>query len=139
MTTRVHRLSDVDMMSATAVCAVCGPTAIRVRRNGKAHECMTVRLRNRGRGGNPATPGTRRLSTYGLTDEDYLAMLAGSGGACQICRQPMDPPHVDHCHATGVVRGLLCRSCNLGIGFLKDDPAVLTAALNYLRTQRPGA
>jgi hypothetical protein len=127
----LHVLTDIDVEAATAECAVCGPTRIRVRRNGKSHECITVRRRNRGAGGG-ASPPQRRFRNYGLTEEDYQALLDRSGGLCEICRDPLDSPNVDHCHATGRVRGLLCRACNTGIGHLKDDPAVLLAALNYL-------
>lgn len=43
------------------------------------------------------------------------------------------PLVVDHDHTTGAVRGLLCSACNTGIGHLKDDPAVVAAALHYLK------
>mgnify|MGYP001576209901 CR=1 FL=1 len=44
--------------------------------------------------------------------------------------------HIDHNHTTGAVRGLLCTQCNVGVGMLKDSPAVLRAAANYLETGR---
>lgn len=76
---------------------------------------------------------------YGLTIEDYDAMLENQGGSCAICNTT-DPRghgrfHVDHNHKTGVVRGLLCTDCNTGIGSLKDSPEHLRAAAIYLETQ----
>ena len=76
---------------------------------------------------------------YGLTREDYEAMLTEQGGLCLICRKPMDPPAVDHDHATGAVRGLLCRSCNSAIGLLGDDPQMLQRAIEYLTKSSSGA
>src|SRR5262249_16683660 len=60
-----------------------------------------------------------RLKTrYGLSAEEYSAMLARQRYACGICERPfVSTPHVDHCHTTRWVRGLLCRSCNFGLGY----------------------
>ena len=77
---------------------------------------------------------TKRLQKhYGLSDEDYDTLLAKQGGACAICRRrPRGRLCVDHCHLTGMVRGLLCRKCNLGLGCLVDDAASLISAFAYL-------
>jgi len=72
-------------------------------------------------------------NAYGITLEDYDALLATQGGVCVICHNGTDEPlHVDHDHTTGKVRGLLCSNCNTGIGLLKDDPVRLRAAADYL-------
>lgn len=76
-----------------------------------------------------------------ISVEEYRALLEQQGGVCAICAQP-DPKRelsVDHCHETGRVRGLLCQSCNWGIGLLKDDPTLIEAALNYLVSRRSPA
>ena len=83
------------------------------------------------------------LWTFGITLEQYEQMLADQGGVCAVCGKTETEIHpqskkvrnlnVDHCHHTGKVRGLLCNSCNRGIGLLNDDPAVLRNALNYLQ------
>ncbi len=92
-----------------------------------------------------ANPGRRRnydrkslLKKHGITPEEFDAMLAEQDGLCAICGT--DEPggygifHVDHCHDTGKVRGLLCHHCNLGIGNLGDDAdRVLSAAAYLLR------
>jgi Recombination endonuclease VII len=74
-------------------------------------------------------------NTYGMSPEDYARLLAGQGGVCAICQRPPSEARlcVDHCHATGQIRGLLCRSCNGALGFLRDDENVAMAAAAYLR------
>lgn len=78
---------------------------------------------------------------YGLTEADYVAMLAKQGGLCAICRKPQsvrrqnktpDRLAIDHDHATGKVRGLLCHNCNHALGKMRDDPSLLRAAIAYL-------
>jgi len=73
--------------------------------------------------------------TFGITPEDYDAMLEKQGGCCAICRREARTDtslHVDHCHETGAIRGLLCFDCNAGLGKFQDDPAILQAAIAYL-------
>jgi len=80
-------------------------------------------------------PRLRRfeLKRYGITVAEYDALLQKQGGVCAICRKHSKRRLcVDHCHRTGMVRGLLCVSCNLGLGSLKEDQASLVAALAYL-------
>lgn len=80
------------------------------------------------------------LLEYGLTADDIKRMEDSQGGRCRICHQPPDrgifgqPPklHVDHNHATGEVRGMLCSGCNTGIGMLQEDPLRLFASIEYL-------
>lgn len=74
----------------------------------------------------------------GMAIETYKAMLDSQGGACAICTKPfggakLSRPHVDHCHQSGVVRGLLCGRCNSMLGFAGDAPSVLASAAGYLR------
>ena len=76
---------------------------------------------------------------YGITPERYDDMLAAQGGVCAVCGTPPEDPrgyrmHVDHCHDTGRVRGILCGSCNRGMGNFGDDIARLEAAIRYLQT-----
>jgi hypothetical protein len=74
----------------------------------------------------------RRLKkVYGLTLEAYNEMQKVG---CQICGTKDETLHVDHCHRTGKVRGLLCGICNRGLGFFRDDPAKLRKAATYLET-----
>ena len=80
---------------------------------------------------------TRRLRIYGLTPEEHDALLARQGDQCAICGEPGTPwPDrnltIDHCHDSDVVRGLLCRGCNFGLGSFKDNPDRLLKAIKYL-------
>jgi Recombination endonuclease VII len=80
-----------------------------------------------------ARPEKRLAQVYGLSPQDYDAMLAEQGGVCAICKtRPDKPLFVDHSHATGKVRGLLCRPCNFSLGFMRDDPRLTAAATEYL-------
>lgn len=79
-------------------------------------------------------------TTYGLTPEAFDAIVEAQGGRCAICLGD-DPGvkgvwHVDHCHDTNAVRGLLCTNCNTGLGQFKDDPDVLRRAVDYLEKAR---
>jgi hypothetical protein len=80
----------------------------------------------------PTYKGDRRKAqwiktSYGLTWEQYQDLVKAAKGICEVCEQPFGKrgPFVDHCHTTGVVRGLLCSKCNLAEGYLKTPEAVL--------------
>jgi hypothetical protein len=61
-------------------------------------------------------------------------MLEKQSGLCAICRQlPNGQWNIDHNHATGAVRGILCSMCNRGLGQFRDDARLLRAAIDYLR------
>jgi hypothetical protein len=68
---------------------------------------------------------------YGLTLEEYDALLASQGGGCAICGN-LDADNVDHDHETGRVRGILCWDCNIALGKFADDEERLLAAGTYL-------
>jgi len=77
----------------------------------------------------------RRLKkNYNMTIEDYESLLLSQSGRCAICfTLPGDQKLVvDHCHKTNTVRGLLCSSCNRGIGLLQDSLLVVRSAVEYL-------
>jgi hypothetical protein len=78
------------------------------------------------------------LKRYGMTPDEYDAMYEAQGGRCAICNRhetecQRGQLQVDHCHETGVVRGLLCGLCNTAIGKMGDDPERLIVAAHYLR------
>lgn len=70
---------------------------------------------------------------YGISPEQFKQLLERQNYACAICEQPFrGTPHVDHCHLTRWVRGLLCRPCNTGLGNYRDNPAFAYKAGAYL-------
>jgi len=71
---------------------------------------------------------------YGIGAADVDAMIAAQGGVCAICGAAA-PEHVDHDHATGKVRGVLCFNCNGGLGQFRDRVDVMQRAIAYLRGQ----
>lgn len=70
---------------------------------------------------------------YGLSADTYEKILENQQGCCAICLLKMTKtPHVDHCHKSKKVRGLLCFNCNRAIGHMQDDPAIAKRAASYL-------
>lgn len=81
---------------------------------------------------NRKNPETRLKRLYGLSLEQWDEMVLNRGGMCDICG--LDAKLcVDHDHITNKIRGLLCATCNQGIGLLKDSSAVTQLATNYLK------
>lgn len=79
---------------------------------------------------------------YGIGLEDYEALYLKQAGLCAVCKKPETSVHqgtgrvralaVDHCHSVNKVRGLLCFTCNIGLGSFKDNPQTLLNAVEYL-------
>lgn len=86
-----------------------------------------------------------RRRNYGVSPEQYAALLKEQNDACAICERPetalrKGKPRsicVDHDHETGRVRGLLCSDCNRAVGLLNDDIRLLARASYYLEAHRP--
>jgi ribosomal protein S14 len=101
-------------------------------------ECTKIRVTKNHR----KNPGKQRNNDlkrlYGINLEDYNKLLTEQNNCCAICGA--DKPggknpsfNVDHCHTTGKVRGLLCKSCNIALGEFKDDVDTLQKAVLYLQ------
>jgi len=109
--------------------------------DGKEAQCKTCVAeyrRNRWRA-NHVQGGQRAMHLwvkYKMRPEEYDALVIAQDGKCAICAQPPKPKEkylsVDHCHETGLIRGLLCASCNVGLGNLGDTAERLEKALAYL-------
>lgn len=86
----------------------------------------------------------QRFKKYGLTEESYNQMLEQQINKCGICEKELvrtselhkNPINIDHCHETGKVRGLLCNTCNTGLGGFKDSVDNLMNAIQYLKNSK---
>lgn len=70
--------------------------------------------------------------TYGITQYEFDVLASKQNYSCLICTRKPKRLVVDHDHGTGEIRGLLCASCNCGIGYLRDDPSIVHSAYRYL-------
>lgn len=131
-------------------CSLCGeikpPTGFYMRspssgggRCSECKECSKKRSRETGRKRRARDPeghlASYRKWAYGLTAAAFDALHRAQDGACAMCSEPFGDPrkaHVDHCHDTGEVRGLLCHGCNHVLGMANDRPEVLRAGIDYL-------
>ena len=116
-----------------------------------ANECKACSLKNRKEHyeqNRDRILANHRFRSYGLSKEEYLEMLDNQNGTCAICKREewarasvtnkVKALAVDHNHETGNVRGLLCRSCNLAIGYFEDNPKSLDEAIKYLEKAGEG-
>lgn len=75
------------------------------------------------------------IGQYGLSPETFGILLGKQEGLCAICTRVLTPgkgTHIDHCHADGAVRGLLCARCNPMLGLAGDDARILQRGVEYL-------
>lgn len=73
--------------------------------------------------------------TYNITMDDKIRMRDSQSNKCAICGKIFvddKSAHVDHCHTTNKVRGLLCRSCNTALGFFRDNADIMKTAIEYI-------
>ena len=92
------------------------------------------------------TPGSQKDSflkaIYGITLLEWQQMVSAQKSCCAICATALDlgrHTHVDHCHKTGAVRGILCRRCNLFLGYYEklNIPDIFDRVRKYLSSGRP--
>jgi hypothetical protein len=77
---------------------------------------------------------TRRKLFYGITKEEFFNLLEEQNYLCAICKIDINKSaHVDHCHSSKKIRGLLCSNCNKGLGMFKDNIKFLESAIQYLK------
>lgn len=77
----------------------------------------------------------RMKHLYGVTFDQYNELIKQQNGKCKICDAQLDfdrHAHIDHCHKTKEIRGVLCGNCNSGLGHFKDNVEILRRAIEYL-------
>lgn len=138
-----RRLASLRARKASRLpCEVCGKPVAAERRGNAiycSYECKKVGNRSNSLKAKRDQQDTNRLWNYGVTREQFDAKLAEQGGSCAICGTTEwggkdNRPHTDHDHVTNRFRGVLCGSCNYGLGCFKDNSERLAAAIAYLKT-----
>lgn len=79
-----------------------------------------------------------RIRSYNITEENFNNLLEKQKNHCAICKIPLDFDnpymlHIDHCHKSGKIRGLLCHHCNNILNFSSENPFILIKAMKYLK------
>jgi hypothetical protein len=133
-----------DRRNPTGLYGWCKNCAKEKAREYRANNLEKVReSQKRARQKRPHVYWAKNLrSAFGITLEDYERMFNEQKGMCAVCGCKETEIHprsnalrrlaVDHCHQTGRVRGLLCNRCNRAIGLFRDDPQIISNAINYL-------
>jgi len=112
-------------------CPKCGSSNF--REDGRCRPCA-ARRKAAWRAANPdKVQAADRRKNYGITKGQFDALFTAQHGVCAICKEG-EANSVDHCHATGRIRALLCRACNAGLGLLGENSERLLAAAEYLRS-----
>ena len=107
------------------------------------YQTNKVRIRERKQAGPPTSIEKMRQYSlkynYGISPEEYAKMLHAQGNSCFLCGRPHGESMaerlcVDHNHDTGKIRGLLCRRCNVGIGYLQEDHELIRRTADYVES-----
>lgn len=136
---------DPTRQQKLRLCTSCGVTKKTSEFRSQATPdtpCLSCLGGRRSRFNYPKTPEKHRRhreeikALYGLDEQTYYELLKAQSGKCPGCGEPPNDRNlaVDHCHAAGVVRGLLCIDCNLALGRVKDSVETLRNLISYLLT-----
>jgi hypothetical protein len=104
--------------------------------NARCRECHKLYCNVNWHAKTPIEKQASRVRTmYGMDPQDYIAMHEQQAGKCAVCQNEPTTQrglHLDHCHETGAIRGLLCHNCNVALGCFNDSPALMMRAIKYL-------
>jgi hypothetical protein len=142
----IERKKLSESIKKSPKCPTCGETDVAKfyldkdgRRTTKTcRECHKKACKQRWHARDWLDRWASRNYKYGVTKEYLIELYQEQDGKCKICSEVPSTQrglHVDHCHESGKVRGLLCHGCNVALGSFKDDPDLLTKAIEYLRSK----
>jgi hypothetical protein len=130
----IHKIIEKDVDSLKGVCSRCGPVALKktIRKKYTQYQCAIAYRESND------TQNQRRsgVNTHGLNPSEVSEFV--SDKVCNVCKTDLDVC-VDHNHETHKLRGVLCRTHNLGLSFFGDDPVLLRRAADYLEGRLPVA
>lgn len=123
-------------------CRIC-MSAYKVKHRARNRKRLNKKSHDHYHANKEAICKQRYLEKYGITIEERDAILANQGNVCWICGELPNfrwgkKLMTDHCHTTGVVRGMLCHYCNAAIGSMRDNPMLLERAELYLKVNGAG-
>lgn len=143
--------SKYYIKKSTGYCSICASIKTHTKlasteKEKKCRLCNNIRditeFNKKGRHTNSVCIHCKNLhSVFKLNSNEYEIMLKLQDYSCAICKSTLSHIHqngkkvklaVDHCHKTGIIRGLLCTSCNIGLGNFKDNKNFLKNAIKYL-------
>lgn len=132
-----HKRSANKTDGRQSACKECQKQATYAHRAANPNAHKGYRRRSYARGGRDRQ--YQRL--YGISEADVEAMRVAQRGLCDLCGRPEAETRggrlcVDHDHASGAVRALLCHDCNTGLGKFQDDPELLRKAALYVERYR---
>jgi hypothetical protein len=102
------------------------------KKNGYTKVCLPCRIRNRQISSRTYYKSRTDTPKHIVSQLDTQKIMDSQGGKCGICQSTMNRSCLDHDHKTGKVRGILCVSCNAGLGNFQDNPEILGRAISYL-------
>ena len=102
----------------------------------QCRDCVREYARNWIRGDRRKHRERNLKYAWGLNEEEFAALAEKQGGKCAGCDRDLSDgksTHIDHCHESGRIRGILCRNCNLALGLVHDEPGTLLRLAHYLQ------
>jgi len=131
-TGKTHLLTNVDEKTRHGTCSVCGATSVFLKSNSRWY-CSSTRNSTDRR---PYNVAYYYKNKYGLEPDGKQKLAESQDNKCPICDTEIDltrtKSHIDHNHETGVIRGVLCNTCNMGLGLFYENRNLLLKAVAYL-------
>jgi len=130
-----HRAADGLMYSCKKCAQIRSSTNYRNTIENRKSYSKRYEIEKRERPASYSVKRKDRFKAYGITKEQYDSMLTEQRNKCKICNEGKKL-HIDHCHVTGKVRGLLCQNCNTLLGHAKESNDILLNAVAYLKESK---